>query len=192
MAPEEIERLVEDRQVLVARHQDGRQRSTEILAAGDADRVRGVQCGEGVRGTGRQPRRPEHADEMHDVLRKVSGHPRFSPAAVPAAGASPIAMATRRRPRRARRQRPRFDDLRTERRNVVLVLEQYAGGVGDRRGSAPRGRGEERIGPVKRLGNSRRLEELLRTAGQTRRSRGQALRRPGPWRTIASSRATSG
>ena len=66
--PEQPERLVEDRLLVVPLHEDGVERPVEILArvdAGDLDRADRVDH---RRRTDRQPGAPEHAGEMDDVV----------------------------------------------------------------------------------------------------------------------------
>ncbi len=127
--PEEVERLLEDRQVLVARDQDGRERGAEVLPLGDADGDGRFLRGERVRGADRQARRSQHAHEMDDVLGNAArrrDRQRHRPAA-----SFRHTLAPSRVTRGARLVEELRHDLRPERADVVLILQQHAGGVGN-------------------------------------------------------------
>src|SRR6185437_2222998 len=76
VAPEELERLLEDRQLLAPGNENRRERLAEIGAIRDADGVDGRERVDHLRGTERQARRAQHADEIEDVLPEMAcdGH----------------------------------------------------------------------------------------------------------------------
>ena len=86
--------------------------------------------------------------------RAAEGHSRGAGARLTPAGSSRPSLRFGDEPR---------GDLGTERADVVLVLEQHAQRVGDRlrieRDAVER---DQRLGPVERLGDARRLEEVHR------------------------------
>ncbi len=141
-------------------------------------------------GPDRQPGGAQHAREMQDVVGKL-----LAPEQAARAGA-------RHAGNRDRILRVRFGDqprrdLGRDRADVVLVLEQRAQRVGDRLGIERDAiERDQRLGPVERLGDARRLEQVHRA--QALRERDDLARQalaatPGTLRrTIASSRSAFG
>ena len=68
IAPEHVERLLEQRQMVAPRHEHRRERGAKIGAIVDADRFHGGQRVEHPRRSDRQSRGAENADKVDDVF----------------------------------------------------------------------------------------------------------------------------
>ena len=72
LAPENVEGLMEDQIMLVLLHEDRMQGGAEILAVADARHLHRAHGVERCARAHRQPRRPQRAGEIEDVLRKAA------------------------------------------------------------------------------------------------------------------------
>ena len=79
LAPEDVERLVEQLALVAAVDEHRMQRPVEVAAPAEADRLQRAQAIEHLARPDRQPRRPERTGEMHDVDREP---PRLEPLAL--------------------------------------------------------------------------------------------------------------
>jgi hypothetical protein len=178
IAPEEVERLLEQHEMLALGHDDGSERLAEIVAVVDADRLDGRERVEHLGGAYRQTRSAQHPDEVDDVVGEASARhrteqrrkrrrgrgtrcPGFARLGFEGRAHPRVTHASSRRGLCLAHQLRR--DVGRDRTDVVLILEQRAKRVGDglriERDPVERHQG---FGPVERLGDSGRLEQVQR------------------------------
>ena len=146
--------------LLVPRHEHRRQRRVEIVAVGRRRPPRPRRARRAPwPGRPASPRARSTRTKCSDVL----GEAALAATVSAARSTRRHASVTAAMPSACTSATSRAADLRRERADVVLVLEQHAERVGDRlrveRDAVER---DQRLGPVERLGDAGRLEEIQR------------------------------